>query len=251
MLRVLSLFDYSGQWPEPFAAAGWDVVQMDIKHGNDINEIIDAGTALEMFEHVNGILAAPPCTDFTNSGAQYWKRKDQDGTTAKALELVYQVQRLADLFLPTDPDYIEDSGEPFFWALENPVGRLPKLVPGVGQAYYFNPCDFAGYLGLTDSDHNELDRLRRKDGIGITPEESDFILEKNAYTKKTGIWGEFNREIPKDPIEPVKACKAGSPLMRYGGKTEATKAARSNTPLGFALAFFQANEDHVPEYDFM
>lgn len=28
---------------------------------------------------VYGILAAPPCTDFAGSGAQYWPKKDIDG----------------------------------------------------------------------------------------------------------------------------------------------------------------------------
>lgn len=252
MKRLLSLFDYSGTWPAAFYDGQWDVVMMDIKDGQDVNDILDAETALDMFEDVHGILAAPPCTDFTVSGAQYWKAKDAAGRTATSLELIYQVQRLADLFKPTDEDYYEDMGLPFFWAMENPVGRLPKLVPGIGDAYYFNPCDFAGHLGLTESDHNELDRLRRKDGQGITAEEADFIIAKNAYTKKTGLWGEFNTNLVKMPVEPVKGCAAGSPLMRYGGTSEATKAARSNTPEGFAQAFYEANKDYqvelYPEY---
>ena len=33
------------------------------------------------FDTVYGILAAPPCTDFAGSGAQYWKTKDEDGRT--------------------------------------------------------------------------------------------------------------------------------------------------------------------------
>lgn len=218
-----------------------------MKDGMDVLFYQDAETTLDEFEHVQGILSAPPCTHFTNSGAQYWGIKDKDGRTHKALELVYQVLKFADLFKPTDPDYYQETGEPFFWALENPVGRLPKLVPGLGEAYYFDPCDFAGHLGLTDSDHNELDRIRRKDAKGVTQEEVEFVVQSNAYTKKTGLWGEFSRDMVKDPVEPVRVCKQGSPIQRLGGKSARTKELRSNTPRGFSLAFYQANKDFQAE----
>lgn len=239
MKTLLSLFDYSGAWSDPFYQGGWDVIQWDIKLSEfmDINNIDLAETALDLFEDVDGILAAVPCTDFASSGAQYWKNKDENGRTKEAIQLVEKVECLVDLFSPSDPDY--EGG--FFWAIENPVGRLGKLFPHYGTPYYFNPCDFAGYLNLSDSDHNELDRIRRKDGIGITKEEIQFIFECEAYTKKTCLWGEFNRNIKKNPIEPVKACKQGSPIQVFGGSSDATKEARSNTPRGFSLAFYSAN----------
>jgi len=36
---ILSLFDYSGNWPSPYKEAGYDVYQIDIKHGIDILSI--------------------------------------------------------------------------------------------------------------------------------------------------------------------------------------------------------------------
>lgn len=239
MKTLLSLFDYSGTWSEPYAAAGWNVFQWDIKLSElmDVNSIELAETALELFEDVDGILAAVPCTDFSVSGAQYWPEKDREGITKKSMELVYQVERLADLFTPTDPDY-EGS---FFWSMENPVGRMPKLFPHLEKPYYFNPCDFAGYLNLSDADHNELDRIRRKNGNNVTREEIQFVLECEAYTKKTGLWGDFNRQLKKKPVDPVRVCKQGSPMQVYGGKSDKTKELRSITPLGFSIAFYHAN----------
>ena len=32
-----------------------------------------------LHDDIDGILAAPPCTDFTSAGAQYWAQKDKDG----------------------------------------------------------------------------------------------------------------------------------------------------------------------------
>jgi hypothetical protein len=239
---LLSLFDYSGAWSEPFMDAGWDVIHWDIKLDEfcDVNNIDSAETALELFENVDGILAAVPCTDFAVSGAQYWPKKDESGQTALSIELVRQVQRLANLFTPTDIEY---EGT-FFWSMENPVGRIGKLFPELGQPYYFNPCDFAGYLNLTRSDHNELDRIRRKDGMNVTREEVEFVIKCEAYTKKTGLWGDFNHKLIKYPVEPVRTCKQGSPIQTFGGKSSKTKEERSYTPRGFAKAFYNANRNY-------
>lgn len=152
---ILSLFDYSGRWCQPYKDNGYDVYQVDIKHG--IN-VLDLSTD-DLPETVYGILAAPPCTDFAGSGAQYWKVKDSDGRTAESLKLIDKVLELVDIYEPT------------FWVLENPVGRLPTLRPRIGKPWYFNPNEFAGWL----EDDSE------------------------CYTKRTGLWGKFNKpeKLPK------------------------------------------------------
>lgn len=92
-----------------------------------------------------------------------------------------------------------------WWALENPVGKLRKwLGPPV---FSFDPCDFG-----------------------------------DAYTKRTLLWGEFT---PPNVcrVEP-QGARPGRPNEWYskvGGKSERTKAYRSQTPPGFAKAFFEAN----------
>jgi len=241
MKRLLSLFDYSGTWSAPFYNGGWDVIQWDIKLADymDVNNIDCAETALELFEFIDGLLIAVPCTEFTVSCSQYWNMKDQDGRTAAALQLVKQSQKLVDLFRPTDPDY----DGTFFWSLENPVGRLPKLAPELGQPQYFNPCDFAGYLNPNKQVLNKLDIIRMKNGHGVTDQENDLVVKWNAYTKRTGLWGEFNMPLKKR-IEPVKTAPQGSFTQRLGGKSEKTKELRSITPLGFAQAFYEANDQY-------
>ena len=75
-MTVLSLFDFSGSWSAPYEQAGYTVIRVDIKAGIDLltwnYKQIERG-------QVVGILAAPPCTHFTVSGAQYWKAKDKIG----------------------------------------------------------------------------------------------------------------------------------------------------------------------------
>lgn len=93
--------------------------------------------------------------------------------------------------------------KPAIWALENPVGRIEELTGLPQWRLSFDP----NHVGDT-------------------------------YTKKTLIWGRFNADLPIAPVEPVD----GSKMHRlYGGKSMATKNARSVTPEGFAYAFFQAN----------
>ena len=183
---ILSLFDYSGNWPKYYRESGYNVLQVDIKHDIDILTLQPE----DLPNEIHGILAAPPCTDFAGSGAQYWKQKDQDGRTDQSLKLVDKVLRMVDYYNPE------------FWALENPVGRLQKLRPELGEPWYFQPYWFG-----------------------------------DPYTKKTGLWGKFNRDLPKSPVEP----DPNSWIMKLGGKSERTKELRSMTPLGFAFAFFLAN----------
>lgn len=192
---ILSLFDYSGNWSSPYRENGYQVYQVDIKLGLDVLELMPQDMP---FEQVHGILAAPPCTDFASSGAQYWGRKDQDGTTEKSMDLVSKVLELVDHYKPQ------------WWALENPVGRLSKLFPELGNPWYFNPWEFAQ--------------------LAPNP-------ESERYTKKTGLWGVF--EIPnKYPLTPTMG---NSPIMKLGGRSEKTKELRSMTPLGFSKAFYLSN----------
>lgn len=206
---ILSLFDYTGEWARPWIEAGYDVYCMDIKSGVDIYEHCVEWFMENEIGMVYGILAAPPCTDFTSSCAWTWDDKDKDGRTAWSMELVYQVMRTVEYF------------DPVFWALENPAGRLSPsrksdkaLIPCLGKAWYWDPWEFG-----------------------------------DPYTKKTGLWGVFSNDLVKTPVKPIKG-KHGSWLMSLGGKSEKTKAARSVTPPGFSRAFFEANKDLDPMWNY-
>lgn len=94
---------------------------------------------------------------------------------------------------------------PKWWVFENPVGTLIRWwgPPRV----YFNPCDFGGYLSPPG----------------------------DRYTKKTGLWGDFN--VPeKRPVEPTEGSK-----MHLLPPSPERANLRSATPMGFARAFFEAN----------
>jgi len=124
--------------------------------------------------------------------------KDKDGRTEEGIKLAEKSLEIVNYF------------QPQFWALENPVGRIHKLVPKLGKAkLIFNPCDYG-----------------------------------DAYTKKTCLWGNFN--IPeKNPVEPIyyysKDKRSSWIWKNLGGKSERTKELRSQTPMGFSKAFFNTN----------
>ena len=193
---ILSLFDYTGNWPRPYAKKGYKVFLVDVKHGGDVR---DFASIVEACPTVHGILAAPPCTHFAVSGARHWAEKDRDGRTEENIELV-----LATLDLIR---HYEKCGLAW-WALENPVGRINKLIPSLGKPLLsFDPCDYG-----------------------------------DPWTKKTLLWGRFNTNLKKSPVEPVKTATGHSLISgAYGGKSERTKEARSATPMGFARAFCEAN----------
>ena len=126
---LISLFDYSGIWSAPYRNAGCRVLQVESKLGFDLFKWNYKAIRPEL---VLGILAAPPCTDFANSGAQYWKEKDKDGRTAASVKLIRKTLEIIHYFRPK------------FWALENPVGRLNVVVPELKQfgPWYFEPYWF-------------------------------------------------------------------------------------------------------------
>jgi hypothetical protein len=232
---ILSLFDYSGQWSAPYLDAGHNVIQLDLKH-DDRHNVAKFSVAYLVEELgldvVDGILAAPPCTDFTCSGNRHWAKKDADGRTAASRELVLQVIRCVEYFKPD------------FWVIENPVGRLAKLVQGLGQPFVFHPHQFAGHVDETLTPA-ELDRLTALEdaweyGEPFTKADLELVKRSNRYKKRTCLWGRFN--TPNDfHRSAIRVCAAGSWLMTLGGKSDATKEARSDTPAGFARAFFEAN----------
>src|SRR4051812_35370189 len=110
---IISLFDYTGNWSKPWAENGYDVVLVDIKHGKNIYEFDDVLEVLKNFG-IYGVLAAPPCTDFSVSGSQHWDKKDKDGRTSDSIALVEKTLKII------------EASKPKFWCIENPVGRLGR-----------------------------------------------------------------------------------------------------------------------------
>lgn len=214
---ILSIFDYSGSWAQPYIDAGYPVLLWDYKVEGCLGERFShllhlLEVSIEEGYIPYGLLLAPPCTDITSAAAWTWPAKDsRPSEQYDWLTVTEWAQALVELGL-----HIALSYDWKFWCLENPPGRMETLVPEM--AFYrrmmFNPFDYG-----------------------------------DPYTKKTVLWGEFNEQLPRSPVEPERVrIKAGnhyyhasSMWAKTGGKSEKTKTIRSNTPKGFARAFFTAN----------
>ncbi len=159
---ILSLCDLTGIWPAPYREAGYDVRCVDIRrespawvrceccenywclahalHAHDCScppfeewskspyESGIPGQDVRLLDYpgrVHGILAAPPCTMFANSGNR-WKRTDEE--LAAALAVVDACLRLVAVCRPE------------WWALENPVGKLRRWLGP--PTMIFDPCEF-------------------------------------------------------------------------------------------------------------
>ncbi len=110
----------TGAWSRPYAEAGYDVRVITLPE-YDVRLYTPP-------ENVYGILAAPPCTHFSGSGAQYWPIKDSDGRTLGALKVVIACLRIV------------AQARPVWWALENPVGRLGRWLGPYQMT--LQPCDY-------------------------------------------------------------------------------------------------------------
>lgn len=248
---VLSLCDYSGEWSRPYLEAGFCVVRVDPKHsltnpghggrglgyegdgsfyqmddggyalaitagelangleqegGYFLDDIYQRRVGLDAFDGMDvwGVLAAPPCTDFSSSGARWFAAKDADGRTEASAKVVRDCLRVVEY------------ASPYWWVLENPRGRIARVVPEVGKwLMHFNPCDYAGFADEP---------------------------EREAYTKDTYLYGDFETRFPTAPVEPVyytdnKGNRGSWQWKHLGGKSERTKELRSMTPQGFSRAF--------------
>ncbi len=115
---ILDLCGGTGAWSKPYVEAGYDV------------KLVTLPEDIRLYQPPNGvwgILAAPPCTEFSGSGARWWKDKDP-ALLLDALSIVGACFRII-MYC-----------NPVWWVLENPVGRLRTWIGD--PDYYFHPCDF-------------------------------------------------------------------------------------------------------------
>ncbi len=191
---ILDLCGGTGAWSSNYVAAGYDCRIITLPE-------YDVRT-YQPPPNVYGILAAPPCTEFT---AFCLKRKRN---YRQGLEIISACLRIISECLIW---HYENSGKNNggltglkFWALENPGGRA-QLDRFLGKpAFAFNPCDFG-----------------------------------DSYKKETYLWGIFNKPVPLSaPLFGIKIAMIRNP--EWDGKDRQTK--RAITPPGFARAFFEANQ---------
>jgi hypothetical protein len=193
---ILDLCGGTGAWSKPYADAGYDVRVVTLPE-------YDVRTC-EPPVNVYGVLAAPPCTEF--SVAKGNKPRDFVGgmeIVKSCLGIIWKCRQ---------------KGELSFWAIENPVGFLRQFlgIPHFSFKHWqygdlqIKPTDVWGYF-------NEP-----KPTVKYEPE----LLTKTFPNGQTNGRGWANPPCPQE--------------YKHLGLTRADL--RSITPPGFARAFFEANQ---------
>lgn len=134
---ILDLCGGTGEWSRPYREAGYDVLVIDPAGEPMGSHREDVRTWEPIDVPVHGILAAPPCTIFSGSGARWWTERDPDGSRLiEGLSIVDACLRLIRLY------------EPAWWAMENPVGRLRRWIGAPSMS--FDPWQYGdGYTKRT------------------------------------------------------------------------------------------------------
>lgn len=139
---ILDLCGGTGAWSKPYKDAGYDVKiitlpQWDLTDENTVKYCIN--------QNPYGILFACDCSVWSNAGVHLWKKRTSDQVfnaaqlLIKGLRIIYSVG-------------------PAFWCLENPVGKMKKIL-GKPQ-FKFHPYQWG-----------------------------------DGYTKYTYLWGKFNMPL--------------------------------------------------------
>jgi hypothetical protein len=111
-MNVLIACEYSGRVREAFRRLGHDAWSCDLLPSEDDSEyhyIVDAKRCIG-WGSWDLIIAHPPCTHLSASGAKHWKAKQADGRQQEGIDFFLWFTRL------TIP-----------WAIENPIGIMSTV----------------------------------------------------------------------------------------------------------------------------
>lgn len=192
---ILDLCGGTGAWSRPYKEAGYDVRLITLPN-QDV-------CTYQPPNHVYGILAAPPCTEF--SFAKGGRPRDFERgveVMAACLRIIWHCRQRDKLA---------------FWALENPVGFMRQFL---GRPHYtFEHWQFGDM------------QIKPTDIWGYFREPTVMVKERPELLAHMYPKGSRNgREWAAPPCPP-----------EYAGMGLNRAAIRAITPAGWARAFYQVN----------
>ena len=219
---ILDLCGGTGSWSRPYKEAGYEVINVTLPEHDVLRWTADKSIyPAVMGGYVYGILAAPPCTMFSDARTNAKEPRDLRG----GMRIVGACLRIIEECMYRTISDQQKKSPLKFWALENPwYGRLKWFLGH--PPFVFSPWEFG-----------------------------------DAYKKKTAIWGYFNPPVKTvTDIDSVmtqqqqqlhKTNSQKLPKFDYMkskdihpeafGKYD-RQARRAITPAGFAQAFYKANK---------
>jgi len=197
---ILDLCGGSGSWGKPYADAGYDVRLITLPD-HDVR-------TYEPPENVHGILAAPPCTEFSIA-----KNHSIDRDFESGMEIVEACLKII------------EKCNPKWWALENPAGYLTKFLGK--PKYSFQPWWFGdGWSKRTLLWGNFNHPIRKYYKFEDVP-------------KINGLYTRPGRKVPSIAFmhkSHKRFIRAFDPF-----ESDSDAAFRAITSPAFARAFFESN----------
>jgi hypothetical protein len=192
---ILDLCGGTGAWSEPYKKAGYDVRVVTLPE-HDVKLYIPP-------DNVYGILAAPPCTEFSRAKGSRPRNLEQGMEVVDAcLKIIFRCRF---------------AGKLEFWAMENPVGLLRQFLGK--PAYTFEHWQFGDM------------QIKPTDLWGYFKNPKPTVKERPAVLITQFPNGRGNGKGWAKPKCPER--------YKHLGLDRA--AIRAITPPGFAQAFFKAN----------
>lgn len=199
---VISLCDKTGNMVDPWLAAGYRAITVDLQSPPDrlhpnrshlVSDVRRVTMADFVGERIAAVFAFPPCTHLAVSGARWFQSKGM-GALIEALEIVEACRKLC-----------EASGAPYM--IENPVSTLSTYWRKPDHT--FHPWRFTAH---EPADH---------------------------YTKKTCLWTGNGFVMPRPAVE--AGLGEPDDRIHKAPPSDDRSDFRSATPMGFARAVFEAN----------
>lgn len=199
---ILDLCGGTGSWSRPYKRAGYDVRLITLpdfnvlnwRHYPEIMEPLSAG-------NVYGILAAPPCTQFSmaRNGCKTPRDfKDAMRVVRACMEIIWIARA---------------NGQLKFWALENPTGYLRQFL-GVPPMWFYQ-WEFGTKF------------YKRTDIWGYFNEPARAVKKRPDYDAQQSARKWDNPKIPA--------------YLKHLPSYQARAAWRAITPSKFARAFYKSN----------
>lgn len=210
---ILDLCGGTGAWSKPYKDAGYDVHVLTLPE-HDVTRLTDIpgdiGYALQE-GNVYGILAAPPCTEF--SIARNDKTAKRPRSMEKGMEVVHACLRI--IWWAQYKKFRKGEGLQF-WCLENPAtGYLTRFLGK--PAMIFEPWEFGDpYSKKTALWGNFNEPIKKP----VKPTRGTMVKYASQFDDLKPVDEEYREKLGVD--------------------TRTIR--RSITPQGFAEAFFKANQ---------
>jgi len=171
-----------------------------------------------------GVLAAPPCTQFSMARTRSKTPRDLKAgfrIVRACLEIIWAVRLHVTL--------VKD-GALRFWALENPKGYLCHLLGAPALEFY--PCDYGDPWQKRTHIFGNF-ALPKRNPVKIPPEKKAKFATNSAML----------HDLPAKPAPLIDDEGYDLPVG-----TESRTMRRAITPPGFAKAFYRANRDKSKRY---